>query len=362
MCNTDFTGWPLEIHLSYKSLILLLCAIDAKSPGYLLFCVLCLKRGTCPVNCCRYLPIGISFRDSSCSFRLETAGPTLTVKCWPPHFLRYKWSATAVGWKLLLSIQKSRGKKKREKETSRRIRNLTFFSFFLSCYSWRRKLRFRIGGSSLFFFYFYLFCSCSPAASRGLPAIQEPFFDFYRCRSKIERERWGTWSAKTQERIPSPFNPVNSRIEMKLPFFLFLSLSFFFFLSISRCVHELAAFLFCFVVGLSVLFSKRNHRLLLSCPTHLAQSIRQRPRWQVPSTSSRLHSYHVYTQITFKDFDRQCCKLVWTDPARANNLQRKASQIFRHGLLPVLTGQRICHQQVRSISHPFPPNNNQKKY
>lgn len=96
-----------------------------------------------------------------------------------------------------------------------------------------------------------------------------------------------------QERI-LPFNPVNSRIEMKLPFFSF-SLFFFrflFFFSFCSFLFQdtyMKFVAFFFFIIFWFLFSfyfvcERNHGPCISL--HLAQSVRQRPRCQVLSTSS----------------------------------------------------------------------------
>lgn len=152
--------------------------------------------------------------------------------------------------------------------------------------------------SFFFFLTFFLFCSCSPAASRGQAPrySRAPFSDFYRCRSQIrKREMRHLVSADPRK----DFHSIQSIAESKwnCPFFssssyFSLFLSFFLF----RDVYTNWLLFVGRVVRLSVLFSERNRSTLamLSC-TPGAQSIRQRPRWQVPSTRSRLRSYHVYT-------------------------------------------------------------------
>lgn len=88
-----------------------------------------------------------------------------------------------------------RKEEKKKRETSRRIRNLTF-SFFLSFLLFMAKEKKKKNsdsglGDEVFFLLlnFFLFCSCSPAASRGQAPrySRAPFSDFYRCRSQIRK-------------------------------------------------------------------------------------------------------------------------------------------------------------------------------
>lgn len=177
------------------------------------------------------------------------------------------------------SFQSQLGERKKKRETSRRIRNRTFsffLSFFPAIHGERKKKNSDSGlGDEVFFLLFLVLQLQSSSIERPAPRYSRAPFssDFYRCRSQI-RKREMRHLVRREPR--KDFHSIQSIAESKWNclFFFFLFLSLFFFLSISRCVHELAAFLCVCVVGLSVLFSERNHSTLaISCPVHLAHSL-----------------------------------------------------------------------------------------
>lgn len=144
------------------------------------------------------------------------------------------------------SFQSQEERRKKKRETSRRIRNLTF-SFFLSflLFMAKEKKNSDSGlGDEVFFLLFLVLQLQSSSIERPAPRYSRaPFSDFYRCRSQI-RKREMRHLVRREPR--KDFHSIQSIAESKwnCPFFFFLFLSLFFFLSISRCVHELAAF-FC---------------------------------------------------------------------------------------------------------------------